>query len=149
MKSVSLFILLLLSIVVLNGCGPREVRAVPPGVSLESVAVVDRRIEINLLIENRNDHVIVLHTSDVQMAFDDTLLFETVSSGSLDIGPRGRESLRIATEAYGEGLELLQSTETARAYQLRGLLEFEDLRSYPLNLRGFLHPVPGQPGRYR
>ena len=149
MKTASILLLLLLSTVFLIGCGAREVRSIPPGVSLESVTIIDQRIELNLLIENRNDHVIVLHTSDLRMSFEDTQLFETVWSSTLDIDPRGRESLRITTDADSEGLDLLQGTETARAYRLRGLLQFEDLSSYPLNLRGFLHPVPGQPGRYR
>ena len=149
MKTTAAILPLLLFVLLLSACGPREIRTVPPGLVLESVTIVDQQVQLNLLIENRNDIVVGLQAANLRMSFDETMLFETEWSTSLDLDPRGRESLRITIDAEAEGLALLQSTETARAYELRGLLQFEDLQDFPVNLRGFLHPVPGQPGRYR
>ena len=83
------------------------------------------------------------------MMLDDTALFEHASPTTLEVDPRGRELLQMRLNAQFEGLDRLNNIETSQAYRLEGELQFEELRDYPVRLRGFLHPVPGQPGRYR
>ena len=141
------FLTALLTAVV--GCGTPQINSAPPGLSLESVTVVDRQLQINLMIENRNDDSIFLEAVDLQMVLGDTPLFEHASPRTLEIDPRGREALELVLNANYDGLEILNAIETSQVYRLEGKLEFSDIRDYPVRLRGFLHPVPGQPGRYR
>ncbi|MEM7052974.1 MAG: hypothetical protein AAF446_00355, partial [Pseudomonadota bacterium] len=148
MKTLLTGVVIVTLALLLNGCGSREVRSVPPGLSLESVTIVDRQVRVNLLVENRNDHLIMLQSADLIMRLGETVLFENASPRTLEIDPRGRESLQMMLNVNFDGLDQLQRIETSQAYELEGKLQFENLRDYPLRLRGFLHPVPGQPGRF-
>jgi len=149
MKRIQAVFLLLSMTVLLTACGTIPITSVAPSIALESVEVDDQDLILNLLIENRNDNTIFLTSAQLALFLEDTLVFDVIWSTSLDISPRGRESIIVSVEAEPAGIEALQSIKTSGAYQLEGELEFESLNKHSVEVRGFLHPVPGQAGRYR
>ncbi|MEM1080605.1 MAG: hypothetical protein AAGH65_03400 [Pseudomonadota bacterium] len=141
--------LILLACIAISACGPIKIDSVPPGLALESVSIETSGIELNLLIENRNDSAILVTYAELSLELEGTPIINAQGTVNLDISPRGRESLSITLPPEPGGEQALQRIDRSARYQLMGRLEFQSLDRHEIEVRGFLHPVPGQPGRYR
>jgi len=144
-----LMAIVLINVAALTACSTVRVDSVEPGIDLESLTIQPSGLEINLLVENRNDQPILLQATALELSLDDRVILDLTAPLNLQIGPRGRESLVLTTTPKPGGQQALEAIEQSAAYRMVGRLEFESLRTYRLEQEGFLHPVPGQPGRYR
>ena len=69
------------------------------------------------------------------------------------MGPRGRELVTLDAPATPAGAEILsaagQSGRAGLPFELSSAFVIEDMRDAEIGQKGFLHPVPGQPGEFR
>lgn len=138
----------------LAGCsGVGLVDNAPPGLDLETVSVARGDVMLKLLIENRNDHELLLTGIELTMMLDGLEIESRYWPLNMDIGPRNRESIDVALPATEELLERLARLDDGSLmslpYQLDGELRVQESKNTRIDRRGFLHPVPGRPGHYR
>jgi len=154
MKSARL-ILLPAVVCLLFACatGKREIRLEPPSLQVESLRIDDDTVHFRLLVHNRNDHVLYLSEAAVAMRIDGTELFNAAWQLDLDMGPRGRELVSLDAPAMAAAAEVLsafgRSDGTGVPFELSAEFVIEDMRDAEIGQKGFLHPVPGQPGQFR
>ncbi|MBL37162.1 MAG: hypothetical protein CMP07_02015 [Xanthomonadales bacterium] len=148
-------IVLLTVVCLLGGCatGPRQIRLEPPSLQVENLRIEDGVVHFRLLVHNRNDHVLYLSEAAVAMRIDGTELFNAAWQLDLDMGPRGRELVTLDAPATPAGAEILsaagQSGRAGLPFELSSAFVIEDMRDAEIGQKGFLHPVPGQPGEFR
>lgn len=120
---------------------------------VESLRIEDGRVYFRLLVHNRNDHVLYLSEAAVAMRIDDIELFNAAWQLDLDMGPRGRELISLDASAMQAAAEILSALGPSDAagipFELSAEFVIEDMRDAEIGQRGFLHPVPGQPGVFR
>ena len=110
-------------------------------------------VYFRLLVHNRNDHVLYLSEAAVAMRIDGIELFNAAWQLDLDMGPRGRELISLDASAMQAAAEILSALGPSDAagvpFELSAEFVIEDMRNAEIGQRGFLHPVPGQPGVFR
>lgn len=154
MKSARL-ILLPVIVCLLCACatGKREIRLEPPSLQVESLRIENDTVHFRLLVHNRNDHVLYLSEAAVAMRIDGAELFNAAWQLDLDMGPRGRELVSLDAPAVPAGAEILatfdRSDRSGVPFELSAELVIDDMRDAEIGQKGFLHPVPGQPGQFR
>lgn len=135
------------------GSGPRVITGAAPGVLLESLDTNSGNVRLRLIATNHNDRSMHLHHLRLHAEVDGADLFDREWPLDLDIGARGRERLNLETAALEAGLEKLrtlpESNRMRISYRLRGEATFDRNRVDAIDRSGFLHPVPGRPGRFR
>ncbi len=155
-KVQSLHLLALALLLCLAGCasGPRTVSGQLPLVNLEGLELQGQRLLIDLSVRNLNDQRLESPLNEASLTIDgQPARFEGVFPQAINIPARGRESLRLSATADSPVLEALQALDQSRGqslpYQIK--LTFDGRRAgrNPVEQVGFLHPVPGQPGRFR
>jgi len=133
--------------------GPREIRLEPPSLQVESLRIEDGKVYFRLLVHNRNDHVLYLSEAAVAMRIDGAELFNAAWQLDLDMGPRGRELVSLDAAAVQPAAEALSaagsSSPAGVPFELSAEFVIADMRDAEIGQRGFLHPVPGQPGEFR
>lgn len=133
--------------------GPREIRLAPPSLQVESLRIDDGTVHFRLLIHNRNDHVLYLSEAAVAMRVDGSELFNAAWQLDLDMGPRGRELVSLDAPALAAAADILSAPDrfgdAGVPFELSAEFVIEDMRDAEIGQRGFLHPVPGQPGEFR
>ncbi|MGK7294928.1 MAG: LEA type 2 family protein [Candidatus Wenzhouxiangella sp. M2_3B_020] len=133
--------------------GPRKVRSEPPGLQVENLALEPSRVELGLILHNRNDHPITVTGAQLTMRVEGELLLDEDWPLALDIGPRLREHVRLEASARGDAVRRLENIMAERdasiAFRLTGELRIDGIDDSGRSVRGFLHPVPGQPGQFR
>jgi hypothetical protein len=133
--------------------GPREIRLEPPSLQVENLRIHDGMVHFRLLVHNRNDHALYLSQAAVAMRIDGTELFNAAWQLDLDMGPRGRELVSLDAPAMPAAAEILltlaQSGRTNVPFELSSDIVIENMRNAEIGQKGFLHPVPGQPGEFR
>lgn len=143
------------AICILAGCasGPREIRLEPPTLLVESLRVEDGMAYFRLLVHNRNDHDVFLESAAIAMRIDDAELFNAAWQLDLDIGPRGRELVRLDAPALPVAAKrlaaLAQSSGANVRFAMTSEIAIQGQRDAEIEQDGFLHPVPGQPGHFR
>lgn len=151
----TLLVLVLMAVTLGTACssGGPTVRREPPGVQLESLRLDGDRARLGLLLHNRNDHRIQVRALRLAMMLGDETLIEDRWSVVLDIGPRVRERVPLETMARPGALDRLArldaGDDASIGYRLLSEVELIDQSRTEQRREGFLHPVPGQPGRYR
>lgn len=147
--------LLLTAVCLLGACatGPRQIRLEPPSLQVESLRIQDGMVYFRLLVHNLNDHVVYLSEATVSMRIDGTELFNAARQLDLDMGPRGRELISLDAPAGPAAAEILsglgQSAGAGIPFELSGEFVIEGMGDAQIDQKGFLHPVPGQPGAFR
>lgn len=147
---------LFMLVMLLAACGgnARQVSGEVPLVSLDGLGLSENTLELDIRIRNINDSSLELPTLTLSLTLDGQYVVQGRRLyPSVVIAARGREVIRMETDLNARGRQLLE--ELARgdrdslAYQLD--LEFEGRRRRQEDpeVRGFLHAVPGQPGRFR
>jgi LEA14-like dessication related protein len=149
-------VVLLLSAGLIAACGgsARQVKGEAPQVGLEGLARSNGELLLNVSIRNVNDFRLEISGLTLRLEFDGEPVAETWSAlGRLSIAPRGREVVQLTGTAAALADEQLQRLASGDKNNLRWHLNvvFDDVHrnSQPANARGFLHPVPGQPDRFR
>ena len=148
-----------LLMLVLAGCQAHgdKLLGIPPRLELESLRLVEdasvARIELVILLFNPNDIPVEVDDLRLEFSLDEQDGLEFGRALQLDIGARNRERVRLTAEAsaalVGRLRSLRDSGQGPMPYQLRGELAFNGARPSPIGLSDFLHPMPGQPNRFR
>lgn len=147
-------LLMLVALLVACGGQPRQVSGEVPLISLDGLSLSDEVLELDIRFRNVNDSPLQLPALNLSLALDG----EQVVEGShqrpgVVVTARGREVVRleIALEARGRQLleELTRGERDSLAYLLDIEIEGRRRRQGETESRGFLHAVPGQPGRFR
>ncbi|HMB40219.1 MAG TPA: hypothetical protein VKO85_14160 [Wenzhouxiangellaceae bacterium] len=153
--NIKTYVLLLTAVCLLCACATdrREIRLEPPTLQVESLRIEDGMVYFRLLVHNRNDHVLYLSEAAVAMRIDGIELFNAAWQLDLDMGPRGRELISLDASAMQAAAEILSALGPSDAagvpFELSAEFVIEDMRNAEIGQRGFLHPVPGQPGVFR
>lgn len=126
----------------------------PPIVSLESLEHRDGLIRIDLGVRNPNRSRFDRPIEHISLSIDGlTPLLDQEIHDFLNIPPGGRETLSLRTEADEATLVVLSALATGERsslpYSLTLTFPGRRDRDNPAEQNGFLHPVPGQPNRFR
>lgn len=152
-RSLGVVVLSLAALLVLAGCGPVQVRSAPPGTDLDGLSLEGDTLILRLLLDNRNDVPLVLAGARLGLSLDAIEIEAQEWPLDLVIGPRNREAIELRLPASGaiQGAltELDDGLRPSLPYTLDGELRIVDQRDARIDRGGFLHPVPGRPGRYR
>ena len=152
---------LMLALLTACASGPRQVRGELPLVALDGLERQGDRITLLLGLRNINDSALPLTEVEVRLRIDGVSLITVAYAPNFESGPRGREVLTLRGTGEPAGLELLDrfdpniGTEsghqvlTSIAWTMEVDLGDERGRTRTAEASGFLHPVPGQPGRFR
>jgi len=150
---------LLLLILLLAGCKTYgdKLLGIPPRLELESLRLVEgapaARVELVILLLNPNDIPVEVEDLQLEFSLDEQGALEFGRALQLDIGARNRERIRLTAEAptalVGQLRTLRDSGQGAMPYELRGELTVAGTRATRVGLSDFLHPMPGQPNRFR
>lgn len=162
MRTPSIKALFLLGIsLVLSACGggPREVRGELPLITLEGLERQADQIQLQLGLRNVNDRPFYLGEVSLRLSVDGDRLIELMHAPDFEIGARGREVLTLRGQGLIDGLQRLDQLDPqsspdrealrSLAWQMEISLIDERGRGRDSEVSGFLHPVPGQPGRFR
>ena len=149
----ALVALLALVLLGLTGCGPAEVRSAPPGSDLDGVRVEGGMLVLRMIVINRNDVPLSLTGAALEVTLGRETLEPKQWPLSLDLGPRNREAVELqlpATESVLRALDALERGEREPLpYELVGRWTLAQGGDDRIRRNGFLHPVPGRPGRFR
>lgn len=146
---------LLLVLALLTACSGnlREVLGEPPQVSLSGLERQAESVTLELSVRNVNDEALRLSGASVDLVLDGQPLAAGSRELTLRISARGRETLRFSLPAEPDGLEALQRLAKGGAnrlpWTLQARLTTEGGRDRVTEAEGWLHPVPGQPDRFR
>ncbi|MGY6588685.1 MAG: hypothetical protein ACXIUB_10435 [Wenzhouxiangella sp.] len=150
------FVPALALLVCLAGCasGRGTVSGQLPLVNLDSLELQDQRLLVDLSIRNLNDQRLETPLREASLIIDGQAAhFESSLPLSLNISARGRENLRLTATADSATLAALAALADERGqslpYQLTLTFDGRRASRTPVEQSGFLHPVPGQPGRFR
>lgn len=137
----------------LAGCGPIEVRSAPPGSDLDGLAIDGDELVLRMLLINRNDIPLRVDGIELDITFGNEALDGRSWSLTLDLPPRNREAIELRLPAPSAVLDELQALERGDrgplAYTLDGRWSLDGSRDGEIERSGYLHPVPGRPGRFR
>ncbi|MFN2334877.1 MAG: LEA type 2 family protein [Wenzhouxiangellaceae bacterium] len=129
---------------------PMQIRSEQPTLEIDSLALLQGpRVAIELLVHNRNDHALELESLDLTMSLEQTRLFSNQWPMPLKIGARGRERITLHAPASRDGAARLSELAGSLAYQLESTLVLQGQRNAKSQKSDYLHPVPGQPDRFR
>lgn len=140
----------------LVGCASnsRMVSGQPPLVDLESLEQRGDLLLIDLRIRNLNDQRLDSPIRHIRLSLDgQTAILDQAAPQALNIPARGREIVRLTATADSATQEALAALSQERGqslpYQLTLTFEGRRASRTPVEQSGFLHPVPGQAGRFR
>jgi hypothetical protein len=146
-------LLLLALALALAACGPVEVRSAPPGSDLDGLRVEGDVLVLRMLIINRNDIPLTVTGAQLELTLGNETLDSRDWPLSLDLGPRNREAVELRLPATESVLRTLDALERGARdplpYELIGRWTLAQGGDDRIRRNGFLHPVPGRPGRFR
>ncbi len=146
---------LLMALITLAACSGnlREVTNQPPQASLDGLEKTSDGVIVALGLRNVNDEPLQLDGVSITLTLDDEPLAVGDRHLPLIISSRGREVLRFTLAAEPAGLQRLNELATGDVARLPWSLEAQLTLSSSAKRRaranGWLHPVPGQPDRFR
>lgn len=153
--------ILLACLLALSACGSgtREVRGELPLITLEGLERRADQLSLQLGLRNINDRPLYLGEVSVRLSLAGDELMQGTHTPDFEIEARGREAITVPGRGLAEGLRRLdqfdpeindaQELPRSIAWQMQISLSDERGRSRDTEVSGFLHPVPGQPGRFR
>lgn len=143
-----------LAICLLTACGNiRNVSGEPPLAGIDGLERQGEELVIELALRNVNDVSMQLSAVEIELGLAGQPLAAGREETPLTISARGREVLRlqmIGREAGMEQLEgLARGERTSLPWTLQLTLIDDNERFKRASAQGWLHPVPGQPDRFR
>lgn len=154
-KSTRILLLVVLAACLAAACdaGPRRVRGEPPQIGIDNLTRDDGAVIIELSLRNVNDRPLDIESVTLDMQLDQQPFTHGRQKVSVQVAPRSREVLRIRLAAQAAGLERLDELAASGRAGVRWQmnLTWSDSRGRAESREssGWLHPVPGQPGRFR
>jgi LEA14-like dessication related protein len=146
-------IILLCSLVLCSGCGPKQVKGQAPFVSISSMTVEQQSLSASFDIRNINDVEMVIDSIDLTIKVADTELTKYVNDFSLTIDPNTTEEVALNDLPDSTARELLIELEkdevVSLPFSLEGRLHTLSDGYLRFKHEGHLYPVPGRPGQYR
>jgi len=146
-------ILAFLGLVAACQTGSNQLKGASMRIEFDALERGGERLTISLLVFNPNDHPVQIERASFDFELDGQRPMTRALALDLDIAPRNRERVQIRLESAPETIHLLESLDagerTRLAYRLEGELQLRERRPTRTRIEAFLHPVPGQPGRYR
>ncbi|TVR94898.1 MAG: hypothetical protein EA418_09130 [Wenzhouxiangellaceae bacterium] len=135
------------------GGGPRQVRGELPLVMLETLSLDGEGVVLQLAVRNINDTRLQINRVNVELRLDSAAA-ASLNSVPVDvqIPPRGRDMLHFEAMLEPRAVELLAALENNDRNSVGWQIEITfdpDRGRQRSEGSGFLHPVPGQPGRFR
>lgn len=147
---------LLVLVMLLVACSgqPRQVSGEVPLIGLDGLGLSDGLLQLDIRIRNINDSPLELPNLNLSLSLDGRRVVERHSQRpGVVIAARGREVVRLDVPIDTRGRQLLEELTRGQrdrlAYQLDIEFEGRRRRQEDPETRGFLHAVPGQPGRFR
>lgn len=135
------------------GGGPRQVRGELPLVMVESLSLDGDRAVLQLAVRNINDTRLQINRVNVDLRLENAAAASLTNVPvDVQIPPRGRDMLHFETMLEPRAAELLAALESNDRNSVGWQIEitFDPERGRQRSEgSGFLHPVPGQPGRFR
>lgn len=143
--------LLLLASILLNACGTRQIRDLPPLVRLSQIELDGDQQGVWIRIENPNDIPFQAEQVDLALELGETGELFYMGAADVDIVPRSAEEVRLDLQLESAQQEALQalSGQAGLSWALEGKLPQLEGRDWPFRSRGVIYPVPGRPGLYR
>lgn len=145
----------LLTLMLLAGCSGnvREVTGQPPQVGIDGLAREASGVVVELALRNVNDEALELTTIGIELSVDERPLTAGDRESPLKISARGREVVRLSLPAEEPALERLDALANGSVASLRWSMDVnlttDRGRERETRASGWLHAVPGQPGRFR
>lgn len=142
-------------LVLVAGCSGnvREVVGEPPQTGIDGLVREASGVVVELALRNVNDEALELAAIEIELTLDDLTLTSGSRESPLTVSARGREVVRLSLPANEPALERLDDLSDPGVASLRWQLEVDLTtdggRKHNTRTSGWLHPVPGQPGRYR
>lgn len=146
---------LLLSAAMLAACSGnvRDVYGEPPQISIDGLEKRPEGVIVELAMRNVNDSPLSLETTSITLTLDGEALAVGERELPLTISARGRDVIRLSLPADPAGLALLEALAAGEVQRLPWALEtrltLAGSRDRRTKADGWLHPVPGQPNRFR
>lgn len=141
--------------------GPRQVSGELPLVTLDGLERQEESITLLLGLRNINDSSLPLTEVEVELKSGSDRIVTAMHRPEFGIGPRGREVFSLRATGEPAGLALLDQFDPGAGQQdgqeapghinwtMQVYLRDDRGRTRTTEASGFLHPVPGQPGRFR
>lgn len=145
----------LLMALLVSACSPSPVRisGEPPQVDIRLLEHATDGMGIHLDIRNVNDRRLVLNRFELTLEHGDDLLANINQNKTVEIAPRGRESVTLTADVAPSAARVLgplaDGSRNSLSWRLRGRILDTDGRVIAVDRNGYLYPVPGQPGRFR
>lgn len=131
----------------------RDVVGEPPLAGIDGVTRDGDRIIVDLALRNVNDRAMELSAVEIQLRLDEKPPAAGRKETMLRISARGREVLAVVLDVepvLQSRLDALEAGEVpGLPWQMDLVLVGADGKRRETDARGWLHPVPGQPGRFR
>lgn len=147
-------IMFLAGVMLLAACtGQRFVRGEMPLIGIDSLERSGNTLTVILAVRNINDQTFEISALSFDLLVDDIQLARGDSQMPVTIAARSRERIRIETTGIPAGLEKLEALAGGERRNLPWSMDIslsnERGRSRDAEISGWLHAVPGQPGRFR
>lgn len=144
-----------LALILCAACGGpmRPVTGLSPVTQLEGLERDGMEVVLAVAVANHNDLPWPVAAIDMELRLDGEVL--VIADWRLDmiLDARGREVLTLPVTASLAGLEQLDALDSGTRrnlpWTLTGVITPARGRAQPIEASGYLHPVPGQPGRFR
>lgn len=142
-------------LVLVAGCSGnvREVVGEPPQIGIDGLVREASGVVVELALRNVNDEALELAAIEIELTLDELTLAAGSRESPLTVSARGREVVRLSLPANQPVLERLDELSGPGVASLRWQMEVDLTtgggRKYKTQASGWLHPVPGQPRRYR
>lgn len=153
--SIRLFSLAVVVLCLAVACGSsqKRIKGEPPLTSIDSMERNGDLVLVDLAIRNINDRSIEFTAIDLDLSLADMPLGSGRHKFGITVSARSREIVRVALDPSPEAVEVLEElaggSRTAVTWQMNLVLHHPRGGSIDTENDGWLHPVPGQPNRFR
>lgn len=131
----------------------KRIKGEAPLTSIDSLERRGDMVLVDLAIRNINDRSIEFTAIDVELSLADIPLGRGRHEFGITVSARSREVIRVAIDPSAEAIgvldELAGENGTAATWQMKLELHHPRGGSIDAENDGWLHPVPGQPDRFR
>lgn len=153
--SIRLFSIALVVLCLAAACGSshKRIKGEPPLTSIDSMERNGDLVLVDLAIRNINDRSIEFTAIEVDLTLADVPLGRGRQEFGITVSARSREVVRVALDPSPEAIEVLEDlargNRAAVTWQMNLVMHHPRGGSIDTENDGWLHPVPGQPDRFR
>ncbi len=154
-RPIRLLLPLLISVILIAGCGQRRIELVPPGFSLAEMSVLPQNsaIDIQLRLENRSEVGMEIQSLELALEIDAITMNTRIIKKPRSVATLSREIVVLAADYDSElisALDKLNSGERSRlSLVISGTLITESGRELSIDEQLWISATPGKPGYFR